>query len=650
MNAKLFFLVLFNLFGLLLVRPCVAQKTKDYPAAESKQPSATRKIAPSNSSMLLDEAEKLKKNDPKAALDKVEEALEASLIRNDLFGEAKCYLLLGEINEGIEEWKLALDNYRTAYKYLGGYKKTSEYKRVLLGLGHTNLKLGNADEALSNFKELLSLRLPSDERIERQLDISEVYYQMEDYAAALKAVDEIGSSKIADQTLDVKIQNQKAKIYAKLNELEKAQTYYQNSQNTIRSSSGAVQKEAEPSMQTAKEEITKALREQKRYDEEISLRNESIDLNIKSDNLKEVSKDKVELSKALEAKGETSAAIRELEEAAHIADTIGNPKEQAKAFLALADLYQKNGRNQQALSAYKKYSEAVTKTEEQTAERLTEKSELIKKQKDIEELSKYVSISQREETIQRATVARQQLIIYGLLLIIVIIAVASYFIYKNAQSSKTANQLLALKSLRSQMNPHFIFNALNSVNHFVAQNDERTANKFLSEFSRLMRLVLENSQEDFIPLLKEEEIISLYLKLEHYRFRDKFDYTIDIDEQINKEAIELPPMLIQPYIENAVWHGLRYKDSKGKLALKIKKEDHHLTVEIADNGIGRKRSAELKTENQKKHNSTGLKNIQERLNIINKVYKANYKVSIEDIDGDIETGTRVLIHIPIRKN
>ncbi len=196
------------------------------------------------------------------------------------------------------------------------------------------------------------------------------------------------------------------------------------------------------------------------------------------------------------------------------------------------------------------------------------------------------------------------------------------------------------------MNPHFIFNALNSVNQFISQNDERTANKFLSEFSRLMRLVLENSQQDFIPLAKEEEILSLYVKLEHYRFRDKFDYTIRVDDELNKETIELPPMLIQPYIENAVWHGLRYKESKGNLDVHIRKDATGLKVEITDNGIGRKKSTELKTENQKKHNSTGLKNIQDRLNILNTVYKTNYRVQIEDLPAD--SGTRVTISLPIQ--
>jgi LytS/YehU family sensor histidine kinase len=162
-----------------------------------------------------------------------------------------------------------------------------------------------------------------------------------------------------------------------------------------------------------------------------------------------------------------------------------------------------------------------------------------------------------------------------------------------------------------------------------------------------MRLVLENSQEDFISLNKERELLSLYLKLEHYRFRDKFDYEIKTDPSINLDSVEVPPMLIQPYIENAVWHGLRYKDTKGKLELNFSQESDDLVVEIVDDGIGRKKSAELKTENQKRHNSTGLKNIRERISIINKVYHANYRVTVSDIAEG--AGTRVLLYLPMVK-
>ena len=159
-------------------------------------------------------------------------------------------------------------------------------------------------------------------------------------------------------------------------------------------------------------------------------------------------------------------------------------------------------------------------------------------------------------------------------------------IYRNAKKSKKISQLLAIKSLRSQMNPHFIFNALNSVNQFIAKNDERAANKFLAEFSKLMRLVLDSSQEDFIPLAQEKDMLSLYLKLEHLRFRDKFDYELHIDENLDLEVIEIPPMLLQPYIENAIWHGLRCKETEGMLYVDISEKDNNIWATISDNGIG----------------------------------------------------------------
>lgn len=633
-----------------------ASQEKDEPVkSKSSQSYSDFKKRSSSESIdrILREADKLKTKEPELALTKVQEALGLSLTQRDDFNEGKSYLLLGEINESIEEWNLALDNYNRAVQKLSDqYKSTKENQRALKGLGDMNLRLGNYTAALQHYQQILDQKLNSSERTERQLDVSEVYYQMGDYRGALDVIERINyNSKISDPAIESRIQNQKAKIYAQLNDPGKTRESFSNSINTLRSNKKADTKELLPEeqyFQDNKEEIAGALRSQGRYDDEIDIRNQSIEYNLEAKNLKEVTKDKVELSKVFEAKGETTEAITELEEAARIADTINNPKAQANAYLALADLYDKNGRSVQAISAYKKYSSSVSRLESLSEKQLNEKANLLKIQKDIEEVTKNISVGQREETIERATVARQQLVIYGLLFIIGIVLTTSYFIYKNAQASKVANQLLALKSLRSQMNPHFIFNALNSVNHFIAQQDERTANRFLSEFSQLMRLVLENSQEDFITLQKEQEILSLYLKLEHYRFRDKFDYEIILDEEVNTDTVQVPPMLIQPYIENAVWHGLRYKESKGKLSLKFRKKQNTLVVEIIDDGIGRKRSTELKTENQKKHNSTGLKNIEERLTIINKVYKANYRVSINDLNDP--SGTQVLIYLPLNGN
>lgn len=629
------------LLSQLLAATCYGQEEQKKDSYKSfKSRSSQRDIE-----QLLTEANTLKFNNPAKALANVQEALGMSLAQQDIFNESKCYLLIGEINASISEWSLALTNYERAYQKLKPkYDNTSEYKTALRGLANANLKLANYPEALRYYQEASALQRDKNELAEGQLDISEVYYQMKNYREALNAVEQIKlNSKLQSDLLAVKIQNQKAKIYAKLNEVDKANDLYQSSQQNLRSSGNAAPKvEAERELQNTKEEISGALVEQKRFDEDIALRNQSIDYNLESNNLSAVSKDKIELSKSLVAKGETNSAIRELEEAATIADTINSPAEQANAYLNLADLYEKSNKPMQAISTYKKYSTAVTQSQIQNEVLQKERAHLIKKQSEIEEQRNIISIGQQQE---QTILQRQKLVIYGLIIIIIIVMVTSYFIYKNAQASKRANQLLALKSLRSQMNPHFIFNALNSVNQFISQNDERAANKFLSEFSRLMRLVMENSQEDFISLQKEEEIISLYVKLEHYRFRDKFDFEITGLDKLEKETIEIPPMLIQPYIENAVWHGLRYKETKGNLTINFKRNDNGIQVVITDDGIGRKQSINLKTENQKQHNSTGLSNIQNRIAILNTIYKTHYQVKIEDISEN--TGTRVTISLPI---
>jgi tetratricopeptide (TPR) repeat protein len=595
----------------------------------------------------INKAYALRASSPQQALEIVKDALAISILQQDYLAESKCYNLLGGINLDIKEWKLAQENFSNAQRILSDRKLRthSEYKSALLGLANSSLQLRQFNTALANYNAAKKLKLTEQEQAEVDIGISEVYYQMGNYKEALSNLDAKSNKKESEPAIEGQYDNQRAKIYARDNQLEESKKSLRSGQEKIQSSTVDPKTEKPQSITSAKDEIVEVLEEQKRYDEKIEVLNNSIDFNRGAKNLSEVSKDKLELGKTFISKGETSNAIRELEEAAAIADTIGDPAKQANAYLSLAGLHEKYGEANRALETYKKYSLAVVKSQQKNESELLEKALLIKTQRDIEEVSKYIAISKQEEQLAQAMVARQKLVIYGLILIILIIAVTSYFIYKNAVASKTANQLLALKSLRSQMNPHFIFNALNSVNHFVSQNDERTANKFLSEFSRLMRLVLENSQEDFIPLNKEEEIISLYLKLEHYRFRDKFDYEIQLDDTINKDAVEIPPMLIQPYIENAVWHGLRYRDSRGFLSVHFQLEDNEIKVEIADNGIGRQRSSELKTDNQKKHQSTGLKNIKERLVIINKVYKSNYRVVIEDLPD--HSGTKVVLFIPV---
>lgn len=661
-------LLLCVLIGSYFLPPAAfAQQTeKEKPVPQEKSEKASKKIdkapvmiendyssykkqySPNSLERVLKEARDLKQKDPAQALDKVEEALGMSLAQNDRPHEAQCYILLAEINEAINEWKLALDNYQTAFNTLNALPEPprSLLQQTHAGLGNCYLKLGRYDLAEEAYQQALKLATTTADKNNYYLSLSEVYLQRGQYDEALLTLDSIAlNRKKYDPSLQTMVQNQAAKTYARRNELDKTRQLYSNSISSLRHKKLAP--EEEQSLRATQEAIADAYHEQQLYDDEIEVLNEAIDLHLENENFAEVAKDRVAIGNSLAAKGESRAALRALERAASFADSVNTPEQKADALLALANLYDQYGQPSDALSTYKRYSEAVAEANEVRQADLDNRSALLKKQRDIEEVTKNVSVGRQEATLQQAIVFRQQLIIYGLLALLGIIAVASYFIYKNARASKRANQLLALKSLRSQMNPHFIFNALNSVNQFIAEQDERTANRFLSEFSQLMRLVLENSQQDFIPLQKEQEILALYLKLEHYRFRDKFDYTITVDEDLPTEAMQVPPMLIQPYIENAVWHGLRYKENRGTLSLHFQRKGNQLLVRITDNGIGRKQSAALKTEHQKKHRSTGLKNIEERLKIINHVYQKSYRVTVADIDAAAGGGTQVQIYLPL---
>jgi LytS/YehU family sensor histidine kinase len=256
--------------------------------------------------------------------------------------------------------------------------------------------------------------------------------------------------------------------------------------------------------------------------------------------------------------------------------------------------------------------------------------------------SKY-DLALAEQRLTEESNKRQLWVIYSLLFGMLFMSLAAFFFYRSNQKQKLANNLLALKSLRSQMNPHFIFNALNSVNNYIAKHDERSANRYLSDFSTLMRSVLENSEEDFIPLTKELELLELYLKLEQSRFPDKFTYNMEVEDSINMEAYKLPPMLLQPYLENAIWHGLRYRESSGFLKIRLSQKNRDmLEICIEDNGIGRKKSAAIKTQHQKKQRSTAMGNIQKRIAILNDMYKNNIAVAVSDLNED-GTGTRVTL-------
>jgi len=206
---------------------------------------------------------------------------------------------------------------------------------------------------------------------------------------------------------------------------------------------------------------------------------------------------------------------------------------------------------------------------------------------------------------------------------------------------------LRLESLRGQMNPHFIFNTLNSINYFISQNDRLSANRYIADFSRLMRTILGNMSVDYIPFLGEHESLRDYLQLEHLRFSDKFDYAIEVQEGLTDESLHVFPGMVQPFVENAIWHGVRgLEGRKGMVRVRFYREGAELKCAVTDDGIGRKLSQERKS-NLHVHNSRGIRIVQERLDIINSLRQTSYRIAIGDLFPDREeAGTIVTIDIP----
>ena len=208
---------------------------------------------------------------------------------------------------------------------------------------------------------------------------------------------------------------------------------------------------------------------------------------------------------------------------------------------------------------------------------------------------------------------------------------------------------LEMQALRAQMNPHFIFNSLNSINRFILQNNREQASEFLTKFSKLVRMILQNSAASQIPLESELESLELYLNLEALRFDYHFDYKISVPGDMDISALQVPPLILQPYVENAIWHGLMHKEEKGHLNIDLSEEDDHLYFKITDNGIGREKAKALSSKSATKHKSMGLRITAHRIAMLHNSEALESPVTINDlVNADSSAaGTEVIIKIPV---
>jgi len=209
---------------------------------------------------------------------------------------------------------------------------------------------------------------------------------------------------------------------------------------------------------------------------------------------------------------------------------------------------------------------------------------------------------------------------------------------------------IELKALRSQMNPHFIFNSLNSIQHYIFNNKSDEAIKYLNKFARLVRIILNNSDKPTVTVEEDLEALKLYLELEQMRFEGKFDYEISVDNTVDTDYDIMPPLLMQPYVENAILHGLNPKNEKGLLKIHLSYKNNFLICTITDDGIGREKASQIKrTMPGQKHKSLGMKITEDRLRILNEINKSELSVTITDLKDEYlnSLGTKVELYVPL---
>ena len=267
-----------------------------------------------------------------------------------------------------------------------------------------------------------------------------------------------------------------------------------------------------------------------------------------------------------------------------------------------------------------------------------------------EKKTNQISVLAKENEIVRLRLKKNQTTLLVSALVVGLISSILYILYRQYQS-KNERRVLSLEQnmLRSQMNPHFLFNSLNSIKLYIINNEQKNAVHYLNKFSKLIRKILEASSVREITLAEELETVELYMNIENIRFSNEIDFKIALDPEVNPENIKVPSLTLQPFLENSLWHGLSPKEGEKEIHVNIiKKTDSHINIEIVDNGVGRT-AAETNKENRVlKRKSVGIRITKERLANFAKDYHHNFDVHIVDLFDDHGTprGTKVILEIP----
>jgi signal transduction histidine kinase len=310
-------------------------------------------------------------------------------------------------------------------------------------------------------------------------------------------------------------------------------------------------------------------------------------------------------------------------------------------------IYQKKKNTSEALRYHILYANAGNSLQKLRQQRETMEMQV---RYESEQNERQIEFLSAENEMKEFKLRQTRVFLFGLagfaaLIILLAVVLVRQYRLKERQNSLILQQ----KLFRSQMNPHFIFNSLSGIHHFILHEQPSKATSYLSRFSKLIRSILRSSVEEYISLEDEKTTIENYLELQKIRFPDKFDFTVEMDEKLDPGNTSIPCMITQPFVENALEHGIKDKSAPGLISVRFIRKNGMICIEVEDNGIGRVKAQELSLKRDKNHQSLSTSIIRERIRTLNKTLKKKITLNIADLVNDRgePSGTKVTLEVPL---
>jgi LytS/YehU family sensor histidine kinase len=394
--------------------------------------------------------------------------------------------------------------------------------------------------------------------------------------------------------------------------------------------------------------IGKIYIKQQKYDEAITLLQDALDKALKIEDQYYIATSYTNLGWLETLTNKEDLAEQHLKKAIEISDNYNLLTSKIEARQYLSKNYVNKGVFDLALRDYK-IADSLERTRN-NQRNLSYINDLIIKYESESKTNTIKALANENELV-KSHLEKNRLSLLLSLLAIVLVTVL-LFIFNRQQQITQEKKILTLEQnmLKSQMNPHFIFNSLNSIKLYIINNEKENAVYYLNKFAKLIRKILVASNEKDISLADELDTMKLYMNIENIRFSNEINFKIKIDEKINPENIRVPSLILQPFLENSLWHGLSSKTDDKRIELDIKKEsDDYITISITDNGVGRKVSHERKLNKTLQRDSVGIEITRERLFNFSKRFARMYDLKIEDLfdHQNKASGTKVILNIPI---